>query len=416
MNWIKKNYAIVLPCAIIIVAVLAFILLIVTRPTPPVTKSQERVWDVYVEKATKGNFTPNLILYGQIESPTTSILKSALIADVTQVYVKGGNKVSKGQLLLTLDDRDTLLLIKRNQAKINEIVAMINAEKTQYTSNKLALKHQQSMIKILKREARRHATLLKKRLGSEAAFDQALEKLNNERIKLASKQLAVDNFVHKLKTLEAQLETAKANLADANLDLERTKIKAPFVGRVVKVFVAVGNRVIVGSNLIELFDLQDVEVRVQIPSSYLPKIHRALSQKQEIIADAIIDNQRVKLQFLRLAGRVETGRGGRDALFRILGSSERFAIGRSIKLTILLPTLKDVFSIPEQALYGNDLVYIIKNGRMQPVKVTRIASVTNSDGNKRVLVRGKLNVGDLIITTHLPQAISGLRVRAIDSK
>ncbi len=412
MNLLKaKRKPVSIAVAILAVAIFIVIILLATRPSPKKLSLQEKVWPVTVQKAVYATHTPNLVLYGTVESPKVTTLRAALDADVTNVYVKEGEKVKKGQLLITLDARDSELLLQRQEAKQQEISAMINAEGSKYKSDQQMLKHEEALIEILEKDVERRQTLYTKKVGSAVQLDDAKEELSRQRITLTNRQLQVNNYQHKLAQLQAQLATAKANVADAKLDIERTKLQSPFYGRIINVAVSVGYRVTLGSELIKLFDLSDVEIRAQIPSAYVDDAQQALDENKNITAYGFLDGRKVKITLVRLAGQVLTGRGGVDGLFRVDSVTKNLALGRSVKITVDLIPKKDVVSIPEQALYGNDLIYIVKDGRMTSINVARVGMIIDKKNNKNVLVKGDIKAGDLIITTHVPQAITGLKVK-----
>ena len=51
------------------------------------------------------------------------------------------------------------------------------------------------------------------------------------------------------------------------------------------------------------------------------------------------------------------------------------------------------------------------NGRMQRVEVQRIGEARSSNGERQLLIAGDgLEPGSRLITTHLPNAITGLKV------
>jgi len=65
----------------------------------------------------------------------------------------------------------------------------------------------------------------------------------------ASSQAKLDNAIHAAKAAAAGLEEARAALRRAELNLERTEIRAPFAGRVREKFVDVGQFVGTGARL-----------------------------------------------------------------------------------------------------------------------------------------------------------------------
>ncbi len=101
----------------------------------------------------------------------------------------------------------------------------------------------------------------------------ALERFHNtlklSKIKL---QLAKSAYVQskiqdnsRLKTYHHAMQNAKLGLALANLDLEKSKVKAPFAGVVNKKFAQLGEFVQKGQSLLEIMDLSRVLAQVNIP-------------------------------------------------------------------------------------------------------------------------------------------------------
>ena len=74
-------------------------------------------------------------------------------------------------------------------------------------------------------------------------------------------------------------------------------------------------------------------------------------------------------------------------------------------------------SVPYSALYGSDSLYVMtEEGRMHRVPVEQVGEVLREGGYYDALVRSeRLQQGDLIITTHLPNAIEGLKVAVAEA-
>jgi len=72
----------------------------------------------------------------------------------------------------------------------------------------------------------------------------------------------------------------------------------------------------------------------------------------------------------------------------------------------------DLIKVPYQAMYGTDRLYKIVDQRLQSVKVKSIGEY-QSDKLPQLLIQSEaLNNGDRILSTHLPNAFSGLKVKS----
>jgi len=103
---------------------------------------------------------------------------------------------------------------------------------------------------------------------AESALEKAQVELD------AKKQLFHDNVasLFELKEGEANVATAKADLALARRNLEATSILAPYDGKVIAVDIEEFETPQLGKNLIEVVDDNVLIARFLVPSSYLPKL------------------------------------------------------------------------------------------------------------------------------------------------
>lgn len=194
--------------------------------------------------------------------------------------------------------------------------------------------------------------------------------------------------------------------------MDRARVTAPFAGRIAKVTVATGDRVNVGSELAELYDTRALELRAQIPAPNVAALRRALDRGEKIKGSGRALGQTISVMLDRLSGQVEQGSGGVDGLFRITAGRETLALGQFVDLAVDLAPLPEVAVLPATVLYGMNRLYVMRDERMAGVDVT-VVGERHADGVAQVLVQSPvLHNGDPVITTHLPNAIDGLRVKA----
>ena len=116
-------------------------------------------------------------------------------------------------------------------------------------------------------------------------------------------------------------------------------------------------------------------------------------------------------QCQRLAGQAEAT--GIDAFFAVDTKSGRLRPGELLPLNLALPPQSGVYAVPFQSIYGNSRLYRIVDERLDAVDVRAVGQARSSDGEVWVLVRSdRLQPGDQIAVTHLPNAVTGLKVKA----
>lgn len=380
-------------------------------PLPQVT---EKAWQVKVLKAEAGNYKPQVILHGATESPRRATLKAALEADVKATPKKEGEQVKKDELLIQLDDSDIRLLVQQRQAEVADLVAQIEARNNRYAADQEALKHEQALLALNRKSVERQQQLLTQKVGSQAAHDITERDRRRTELAVTERELAVRDHSARLNQLKARLQRAKALLAQAELDQKRTQLLAPFDARVTRLRVSVGDRVQEGDILMTLYAEQSVEVRAQIPASYIAQVLAGLQTEKTLQATAELDGQLIHLVLDRLSGRVDVGRGGVDALFRVEKAGGHLILGRFLQLTLDLPEQQNVYAIPTQALYGRGKIFILKQNRLVAIEVKRVGLLFDETKGNQILVRSlELKGGVKIVITHLPNARTGLLVKEI---
>lgn len=401
----------ILPLVILGVAIAGFMLFKATRAVAPPVVAQEKSWRVNVIEVTPKSLTPSLLLYGTVEAPQQAEIRAAVTADVAQIGIREGQTVAAGDLLVMLDNRDLTLSLRQREADFQEIAAQIASERARHAANREALSREQALLQLAERAVARAKNLNARKMTSESAVDEALQAIEKQALALNIRQLEVDDHAARLAQLQARRARAEALRDQARLDLTRAKITAPFAGRVVQAPVAVGDRVRPGDLLLEMYPVDDLEIRAQLPFRALSAVHAALMADQPLPATATVDGQRIVAQLDRLGGETGRNTGGLDALFQVTAGAERLILGRVLTLLMDLPLEDNVVALPFEALYGLDRVYRLEDGRMAAVTVERVGEQRDAEGQVRVLARSPdLQAGDRIITTQLPNAITGLKV------
>ena len=71
--------------------------------------------------------------------------------------------------------------------------------------------------------------------------------------------------------------------------------------------------------------------------------------------------------------------------------------------------------LPFQALYGNDRIYRVNDEERLDTLVVEQVGTLYHEGTEMMLVRSaELRDGDRIVSTHLPNAVQGLKVSVVE--
>ncbi len=399
-----------LPIIILAAAIASFFYLKSSKPVKPAVEVTEKVWRVEVTPVAFETLSPQLNLYGRVETPQYSTLTAALIADVVSVSILEGAEVEAGALLVQLDDRDSKLLIQQREAELAEFKAKTQAEYKRHARDKELLKSEQELLRYTQASVSRMQALVDKGLTTRVNLDSALSEQARQHVALQRLKYDITDHGPRLAQIKAQQSRAAILLEQSKVDDSRTQIKAPFAGRISQLNVAIGNRVRSGEALLSIYALDQLEVRAQIPQRHIATVQRALAKNESLIAKSTVAGQENAFKLVRLSGEMQADKGGLDALFRLQGDSKTLTLGSFVDLQLELPAIEQVLSASFNSLYGLSQVYRVVDGRLQAVDVMLVG-----ERDSNLLLRSMtLNEGDQLVVTQLPNAMTGLRVEAIN--
>ncbi len=388
-----------------------FVILKLSGPVQEPVESRERVWRVDTLIAQPAQLSPTLTLYGRVETP--ELLRAAAPADgrVATVEVREGQRIEPGQLLLSMDPRDFEPRVQQAQADVDDLQAQLKRERLQHAANEAALTHERELLELAERALKRARDLRERKLGSDAAVDQARQDWRRQLLAVTTRQLEVDEHGARLRQYEARLERARAALTQAQLDQERSTVSATFSGFVARVEVAAGDQVRRADTLLTLYPSDALEVRAKLPAPYQQELLETLDAGHTLRATARAGATEIVLHLDRVSGEADPS--GIDGLFRIQRGAELLRLGSMMTLQLQRYPQAGVVVVPYTALYGNDRMYKLRDGRLQGIRVTALGDYAGAGEQPMLLVKSaQLQAGDQLVTTHLPNAVTGLRAEA----
>ena len=379
-------------------------------PTPDKKEVLETAWPVTTMPAKAQRLSPELSLYGRVESPRQSSLTAAVTAFVEDVAVLEGTWVNAGQTLIQLDPIDASLQVERRQADEIEARANLETLKLKVAENQRILIHEKNLSELAEAKSKRHEQLRQQRSISEETLNAVSREANRQAISLSRQEGLVNDAKNQLARAEANLKRANAMLREAEVKLGRTRIEAPFAGRVTSVSVSKGELVQPGSVMVEMYDTTQMVIRTQIPGSNLAAVKQAISAGEQLSAHITLRDQILEAKLTRLSGEVSRGRSSVDGLFTVSGDVP-LELGRAVQLRLSLPSIEDSILVPVQSMYGHDRVFIVAGERLLGIEVERVGQLTDEAGHLNILIRSpEIGPSVPIITSQLSNAITGLKV------
>ncbi|MEM6682323.1 MAG: efflux RND transporter periplasmic adaptor subunit [Pseudomonadota bacterium] len=388
MTSTDKSIAVIVVLGIVSVAVTVF--LFIGKPSPKRTDRTAFVPPVEVMLTKSEDLTLSVAAQGSV-SPRRQI---DLVTQVSGRVVKidndmfAGEFFSAGQTLIWIDERDYVNALKRAEADVAS------------ARQRLALEQAEAD------QAARDWELL----GGEGAPSELV---------LRKPQLA---------EAQAQLDAARATLADAKLSLERTRISVPFAGRVREKAVDVGQFVNVGQRLGTIYSTDMVEIRLPLTDREASYLNLPLSPKQDIEPVPVTVSATFTGQKVTWDGIIRRTDGAIDPRSRVLvaiaevedpfnlmaGADPKavpLSVGLFVSADIRGKRYRNVVKIPRTALRSTGDVITVDAASKLHFKSVEVLRTTPEYA---IIARG-LNAGEQLLITKLDAPIEGMNVNVTNA-
>ena len=142
-----------------IIAIIIFNLLLTSCSEGKKGDKPETEYPVSVKVQTPSQHSvENIIVSGQIESQTTAIISTRVMGFISEIKVKPGDKVQKGQLLAAISNADILAKRAQAQAMISEAEASLKDAQKDYERFEILYQQQSATTKELETMTMRYTS------------------------------------------------------------------------------------------------------------------------------------------------------------------------------------------------------------------------------------------------------------------
>lgn len=303
--------------------------------------------DGYVVKPAVLN--DELEITGTLEPNQEVDIVSELPRKIIRIHVKDGQAVRSGQILFEMDNQDLL-------AQLEKL-------------------HQQEKL----------ADLNEKRLRDLVEHEAVV-------------QQDYDQSFTNLKVLQAQI-------AELQVMLDKTFIRAPFSGQLGIVHIYPGAVVSVNTVLTHIQDIGQVKVDFRVPEKYAQTITIGSLQKFTVTSDTQLYEAKV------IAREAGVDQNTRTLLVRAVSPNPGKVLlaGQSARIHLALHASTQALMVSSQALIPSSQgysVYTVKNYQVQLIPVE-----IGQRGSSSVEVLHGLHKGDTVVTSNLLRLMPGAQVR-----
>lgn len=384
----RKLLIVMLPIFVIALGIAGMMALHATKPAPKKTDAPRAgIPALYVENAFSAPVTLTIETQGTVASRTEIDLVtqvSGKIVSVSPTFADGGI-FKAGETLISIESADYDFALTEAEAQV------ANAE--------LALAQEEARAEI-------------------AARQWEWEEIKDKPTALALKLPHVAQA-------RANLESAKARRKRALLDLERTKISAPFSGRIREKNADLGQYVSQGTRIARVFSTEIVEVRLPVTDQQLfelglpiafeasdydhaPRVRfsaqlsgKVRQWEGRIVRTAAAIDKDTRLFYAIAQVRDPYGEGSADGI--------PLPVGLFVIASIDGQVRDDIVIIPRTALRGKNQVFVATEDN---TFTQRRISILSADEN-RVIVSSGIKAGERVIVSPVREIREGMAIEPI---
>jgi HlyD family secretion protein len=336
-----------------IVGVLIIVLLIAKKAGFIGNKS---LTSVTVEKVKRRDITELVSASGKIQPEVEVKISPDVSGEIVELYIKEGQQVKKGELLCRINP-------ELYESSRDRMEASVNTAKANLSNSNARLVQAKATFVNLETTYNRNKKLFEQGAISQADYDNSSAQYNAAKADLEA-------LLQTIRASEFNVANAMASLKEAKENLGRTSIFSPVNGRVSKLNIELGERVVgtsqmAGTELLRIADLNEMEVLVDVNENDIVKVH--LNDSVDFSVDAYLGKKFNGLvtEIANSATNINNNSGtdqvtnfqvkiriGRESYLQLINENNPapFRPGMTATVDIKTRTEKNVLSIPIQCV------------------------------------------------------------------
>lgn len=218
-------------------------------------------------KVEKGPITAAVSATGTLNPVISVLVGSQVSGQIKELYVDFNSPVKKDQVIARIDPESFDLRVRQAMADLEATKATVLTQLAGVGAQRAEVSRSEVNLADARRDYERKQMLVEKGFISVADRDKALAVYNaaQEQVKTARAQLAVAEA--QAKNAQAVVKQRESQLAQAKVDLDRTIIRAPVDGVVIKRSVDAGQTVAASLQAPELFQIAQNLREMQVEAS-----------------------------------------------------------------------------------------------------------------------------------------------------
>ncbi len=297
--------------------------------------------------------------FGAVEPYASIKVRSKITGRIVKLGFIPGQKLSKGDLMVQIDDRPYQSTLKRLQAQL--------------AKNEILTKDAQRIL------------LLKEKLQKSGSVTET---------EMFTQRALVESGL-------AALSSDKADIESTSLDIEYCRITAPFDGRMGDILIHQGSIVKANDDVIAtLSQTKPVYVAFSLPERLLPAVRAIMAEgrKVEVSAKAPASKEEpVKGEIAFIDNSVDLASGTIKMKAAFANEDERLWPGQYLDISVVLSGGESYPVVPSEAISSGQTgqqAFVVKDGKAELRKV----EIARSHEDRTAVAKG-VEPGELVVTT-----------------
>ena len=303
---------------------------------------------------------PTMQVAGTVLSRSDALLSAEVSGRLLEV-AEAGERFEAGDVLARIEDQRLKLQAEELEAEIESV---------------------QARLLFLNAELERYQSLVERNLASGTQIDQTR----------SDRDVA-----------QSDLQIARSRLAQLEDQIDRTRIRAPFDGVVARRLVQAGERVSEGTQVMRIYNPNDLEVVARAPLNY----YRYVQPGDELAV-------RVDDEVIAAPLRTAVSQGTEQShVFELrLDLEARLPVGQTVRVTIPTADVREVLAVPRDALVlrgTGSSVFVIDDEN----NARRVNVAVGIGSENMIEVKGPIQPGDRVVIRGNERLRAGQAVEVI---
>ncbi|QHL86391.1 HlyD family efflux transporter periplasmic adaptor subunit [Nibribacter ruber] len=219
--------------------------------------------EVMVDKVKPTTIVEKVSASGKVQPEIEVKISPDVSGEITELYVKEGDSVRAGQLLLRIRPDNYQSMVEMQSASVN-------TQRANLAQAKARLDQALANSKNVKQVFDRNTVLYKQKVISQSEYEASRAQYEGNRAE-------VDAARQNVRAAQSTVQSSLASLEESRKNLNKTTIYAPVSGTVSKLNVEKGERVVgtsqmAGTEIMRIANLNNMEIRVNVNENDIVRV------------------------------------------------------------------------------------------------------------------------------------------------